>query len=97
MCIISGFFENNDNLKNKSINFIINYLFSIEKSNGLCLNLLTFEELFAEINGEYIQYNKEFSDTFLFNLNNLKSMINESLYSKNYTLIKIIIKMWNST
>lgn len=91
MCIISGFFENNDNLKNKSINFIINYLFSIEKSNGLGLNLLMFEELFAEINGEYIQYNKEFSDTFLFNLNNLKSMINESLYSKNYTLIKRIL------
>lgn len=91
IAIISGFFENINSIKNKSTNFIINYLFSIDKNNGLHLDLEMFVSLFKSIRTKNVSFNKEFSETFLYNLKNLKLMIEEVISSKNYELIKIIL------
>lgn len=77
IAIISGFFEESDSIKRKSINLINNYLLPIDSKKGLNLSLNKLDHLFKNIDSQNVSYNREFSEYFLFNKNNLEKLINK--------------------
>lgn len=77
LMIISGLF-NKEGCIEKSVNFILKSLFNINNNGkSLGLNLDELCDIFISFyeNENNYHYNKEFSEYFLFNFNNLKEMI----------------------
>jgi len=90
LCLLAGFFENNTSLKQK-IEKLFDRLFSIN-CDGLSLSIEEFMHCFISLNTcfQTLEYNKEFSDYFLFQYDGLKLFVNAVLKSSQSDSAKVV-------